>query len=117
MKFLIDAQLPKKLALFLESKGFDTKHTLDLCNGNKTKDTVINQITLDEKRVLVSKDLDFVESLLVSNKPYKLIGIAMGNISNKKLLQMFDTNIMYIVEVLKDARYIEITNEKIIVKF
>ena len=73
MKFLLDAHLPKKLSLFLSWKGYDSLHTLDLPNKNATKDSEINQISIDEKRVVISKDLDFIESLLISNKPYKLI--------------------------------------------
>lgn len=30
MKFLIDAQLPKKLSMFLIEKGYSSIHTLDL---------------------------------------------------------------------------------------
>jgi predicted nuclease of predicted toxin-antitoxin system len=32
MKFLVDAQLPFRLKLWLESKGLDTIHTDDLPN-------------------------------------------------------------------------------------
>ena len=116
MKFLVDAQLPKKMAYLSRSKGFDVKHTLDLQEANKTKDTTINQITIEEKRVLVSKDLDFVESLLISDKPYKLICVATGNITNKKLLDIFENNLPYMLETLQDARYIELSTHNIITK-
>jgi len=39
MKFIIDAQLPKKLASIFEQAGYDTLHTLDLPNQNFTKDS------------------------------------------------------------------------------
>ncbi len=42
MKFIIDAQLPRRLSYFLREKGFDSIHTLDLPKGNKTSDTEIN---------------------------------------------------------------------------
>jgi predicted nuclease of predicted toxin-antitoxin system len=79
MKFLLDAQLPKKLSEFLKWKGYDSIHTLDMPNKNKTTDNEINDISIKEKRVVISKDLDFIESLLISDKPYKLIYIAVGN--------------------------------------
>jgi predicted nuclease of predicted toxin-antitoxin system len=44
MKFLVDAQLPVRLARFLESTGYDTIHTKDLSNKNATSDTEINAI-------------------------------------------------------------------------
>jgi predicted nuclease of predicted toxin-antitoxin system len=62
MKFIVDAHIPKKLSLFLSWKGYDSIHTLDLPNKNWTKDSEINQISLEEKRVLISKDLDFITS-------------------------------------------------------
>lgn len=76
MKFLLDAQLPKDLAKLFTYRGYDAIHTLDLANKNFTKDSEINSISLNEKRVVISKDLDFVDSLLVSDKPYKLIFVS-----------------------------------------
>jgi predicted nuclease of predicted toxin-antitoxin system len=116
MKFLLDAHLPKKLSTFLTWKGYDSLHTLDLPNKNATKDSEINQISIDEQRVVISKDLDFIESLLISNKPYKLIYITTGNISNKQLLEIFSQNIEKIVEYSREHRLIEITAESIVVK-
>ena len=116
MKFLLDAQLPKKISEFLNWKGYDSIHTLDLPNKNRTKDTQINDISIEQNRIVISKDLDFVESLLVSDKPYKLIYVAVGNVSNKELLGIFGKNIDKIVKCIEDSRLIEITKSKIIVK-
>ena len=116
MKFLLDAQLPKKISEFLNWKGYDSIHTLDLPDKNRTKDTKINDISIEQSRIVISKDLDFVESLLVSDKPYKLIYIAVGNVSNKELLEIFGKNIEKIVKCIENARLIEITKSKIIVK-
>lgn len=41
MKFLVDAQLPKRLSDFLVTKGFDSIHTLQLDNRNATQDSEI----------------------------------------------------------------------------
>ncbi len=116
MKFILDAHLPKKLSEFLVWKGHDSLHTLDLPNKNRTKDSEINQLSIEEKRVLISKDLDFIESLLISNKPYKLIYLTTGNITNKALLQIFSKNIEKILEAIEVNRLIEITDEKIVIK-
>lgn len=116
MKFLVDAHLPKKLSLLLEWKGYDALHTLDLENKNATTDSEINRLSLEDKRVVISKDLDFIESLLISNKPYKLVYVTTGNITNKKLLEIFSHNIGKIVEYLNENRLIEITADEIIVK-
>ena len=116
MKFLVDAHLPKRLSLFLSWKGYDAVHTLDLPNQNRTKDSQINQISIEEQRVVISKDLDFIESLLISDKPYKLIYISTGNITNKQLLEIFSQNIEKIIEYANEHRLIEITDSSIVIK-
>ena len=55
-KFLVDAQLPRRLANRLQDWGYDAIHTLDLPEQNVTTDEVINDI---------SKDADFVNSVLL----------------------------------------------------
>lgn len=59
MKFLVDAHFPRRLCAMLARRGHDATHTLDLPSGNTTKDRVINQLSFDEQRVVVSKDTDF----------------------------------------------------------
>jgi predicted nuclease of predicted toxin-antitoxin system len=56
------------------------------------------------------------ESLLISNKPYKLIYLSTGNITNKMLLEIFSKNIEQIVELVSRNRLIEITNDSIVLK-
>jgi len=116
LKFLIDAHLPKKLAELLKYKGYDAVHTLDLPNKNFTTDNEINIISINDKRVVITKDLDFVDSLLISNKPYKLIYLTTGNITNKTLLELFSKNIDNIVSLTVNAKLIEISLNKITVK-
>ena len=115
MKFLLDAQLPRKLSLFLSYKGYDSLHTLDLPHKNRSKDSELNAFSVDDKRVLVSKDMDFVESLLISDKPYKLLYINTGNIRNKELQELFVVNLEKLAEALEENRFVELTNESIVV--
>jgi predicted nuclease of predicted toxin-antitoxin system len=70
MKFLVDAHLPPSLCALLVQRGHDASHTLDLPAKNATKDTVLNQISLDEQRVIISKDSDFFYSHLVLGQPW-----------------------------------------------
>jgi len=44
---------------------------LDL--GNNTPDKVINELSIKENLVLITKDSDFYESFIIKNEPYKLI--------------------------------------------
>ncbi|WOE69061.1 hypothetical protein RZR97_08050 [Hydrogenimonas thermophila] len=57
-----------------------------------------------------------IESLLISNKPYKLIYVSTGNITNKELLELFSKNIENIVELIRQNRLIELTDKNIIVR-
>lgn len=60
MKFLIDAQLPRRLVYCLRGTGSSAIHTLDLPQGNRTPDDEINAISIREQWIVVSKDRDFV---------------------------------------------------------
>ena len=115
MKFIFDAQLPQKLSLLFKHRGHDSVHTLNLPHKNRTKDSEINDISMREHRVVVSKDMDFIESLLISDKPYKLLYISAGNINNKMLQEIFINNLEQIVVYLENNRFVELTGENIIV--
>lgn len=108
MKFLIDAHLPRRLVYRFQEAGLDAKHTLDLPLKNRTPDTVLNSISLDEKRVLVTKDADFVNSFLLQRKPYKLLLVSTGNIKNRHLELLVLANLEKIVEGFKVHDFIEI---------
>jgi len=69
MKFLVDAQLPRRLCHRLWECGHDAAHTLDLPSGNRTSDAEIMRIADTEDRVVVTKDDDFVQSFLLRNQP------------------------------------------------
>jgi predicted nuclease of predicted toxin-antitoxin system len=44
MKFLVDAQLPRRLVRRLRDAGHEALHTLDLPLGNRTTDDAVNEI-------------------------------------------------------------------------
>ena len=51
MKFLVDAQLPRSLCHWLQERGHDAVHTLDLALGNRTPDSEIVRIADAEGRI------------------------------------------------------------------
>jgi predicted nuclease of predicted toxin-antitoxin system len=61
-RFLLDAQFPYRLARALREAGFDVLHTLDLPEANRTKDSALNALSLESRRILITKDADFVQS-------------------------------------------------------
>jgi predicted nuclease of predicted toxin-antitoxin system len=115
MKFLVDAQLPRRLSERLAVHGHDSVHTLDLPNGNRTPDHEINRISIEQQRIVVTKDSDFVDSLLLRGEPWKLLVVATGNIRNADLLDLFDKNIVQIVDLFQSSTYVELTVDSLIV--
>ena len=86
MKFLVDAQLPKSLSDFLNWRGFDSIHTLDLPQKNNTSDAGVIQLADRDNRIVISKDVDFLNTHLLKLLPKKLVMVKTGNICNKRLI-------------------------------
>jgi predicted nuclease of predicted toxin-antitoxin system len=114
MNFLVDAQLPRRLALRLRAAGHDALHTLDLPRGNRTTDGEINAISLSEQRVVITKDNDFVNSFVLHKQPWKLLLVSTGNISNQELEQLVLVNLPAIVRGFLDCDYLEISRTHLI---
>lgn len=55
MRFIVDTQLPPRLAKFLKDKGFDTLHTTDFRDGHLLDDETIRKIAISENRIIISK--------------------------------------------------------------
>jgi len=112
MKFLLDAQLPPSLKQVFQEAGYDCIHTLDLELGNETPDQVINQLSVAEQRIVVTKDSDFFDSFVIKSEPYKLILVKLGNTSKKELIQFFRNQIEEIVERIKQEKMILLRKEE-----
>jgi len=108
MKFLVDAQLPRRLARWLQAEGHEAVHTRDLPEENRTLDTAINQLSMREQRVVVTKDEDFVDMFLLRHQPYKLLLVATGNISNRELDKLFQNNLKAIVSAFETYDFVEL---------
>ena len=114
MKFIVDAQLPRSLAQLLVSLGYDTIHTLDLPLKNATGDTFINKISINQSRIVISKDSDFYDSFKAKKEPYKLLYLTVGNLRNSQLLSLFSNNINIIVNELNASDVVEMNATTII---
>ncbi|WP_300682193.1 DUF5615 family PIN-like protein [Nocardioides sp.] len=109
MKFLVDAQLPRRLARALNELGHDAIHTLDLPKRNATPDSDIAALADRESRIVVTKDVDFLNSHLVSGTPRRLFRVLTGNINNSELLALIEANIVAIEERFVDSDLIELS--------
>ena len=114
MKFIIDAQLPFALSKYLENIGFDVVHTDNLPNREFTTDNEIRELSVSEKRIVITKDSDFLDSFYIKAIPPKLLLVSTGNIKNKALISLFDSNIDKIVELFSTYSFVELDNFEII---
>jgi predicted nuclease of predicted toxin-antitoxin system len=114
MKFLVDAQLPRRLVAQLRQAGLDAIHTFDLPDGNRTPDEIINDLSISQQYILVTKDSDFVESFLLRREPWKLLLVSTGNISNTRLEALFAANILRVLEGFDAFDFIEMETANLI---
>ncbi|MBP9884960.1 MAG: DUF5615 family PIN-like protein [Leptospiraceae bacterium] len=112
-KFIIDANLPRRLARWLKEKGYDCIHTLELPEKNLTEDDFVNMISMKEQRIVVSKDKDFLNSFLLKREPYKLILITAGNLPNDELISIFEKSLESMLNILESDFFIEVDQETI----
>lgn len=113
MKFLIDAQLPPALKHFFLHRGHDAIHTLDLPLKNDTSDQDVCQVSADEDRIVISKDVDFYYSFVLSRKPAKLVLVKTGNISTKALMNIFSSQVDELVQLLETNDFVTVLADKL----
>jgi predicted nuclease of predicted toxin-antitoxin system len=115
VKFLVDAQLPLRLARLLARAGHDALHTINLADGNRTTDREVAQRADTDGRIVVTKDRDFRDSHLLSNSPRRLLVVATGNISNNALLDLVEAHLDVILESFEEADFVEVGPHALIV--
>jgi predicted nuclease of predicted toxin-antitoxin system len=114
VKFLIDAQLPWRLAHWLNEHRYDARHTLELPLGNRTPDHEVVACAIREERIIVTKDSDFVQTFLLTGQP-RLLFVATGNIGNPELESLLRRNLSAIEAAFTNFRFIEITRTDLII--
>jgi predicted nuclease of predicted toxin-antitoxin system len=116
VRFLVDAQLPRRVAAWFAAAGCDVVHTLDLPNGNRTTDQQIIDAAAIERRVVVTKDADFVDSHVLHGRPSQLLLISTGNITNRELEALLVPIIPAIVREFQANSFLELGRAGIIVR-
>ena len=115
MNFIVDAQLPRRLARQLVQEGQDAKHTLDLPNGNATPDSEIIAVADREGRVVVTKDADFVDSFLLMGRPKKLLLVSTGNIGTADLCRLVVAQLPLIITAFARHHFAELNASTFII--
>ena len=68
-----------------------------------------------EQRIVVTKDQDFVDSLLLAGEPERLLWVTTGNIRNDALIALFTANLATIEAAFTRGRYVELSATHVIV--
>lgn len=115
MKFLIDAQLPTRLARHLNDAGHDAVHTLDLPEQNRTTDAEVARVADAQDRIVVSKDNDFRDTHLLNSTPARLLVVSTGNITNRDLIALIDDHLPELVAAFEKARLVQLTTDDLLI--
>lgn len=110
---MVDAHLPPSLAAALGTAGHDAVHTLRLPAQNRTRDSAINEISMREQRVLITKDTDFFYSHVLAGWPWKLLLVRTGNIGARDLRELFDRNLQGLVTALEIHSLVEVDRQSV----
>lgn len=116
MRFVVDAQLPRRIAVWLNAAGCDAVHTLDLPDRNRTTDEQVVEFADREQRAVVTKDSDFVDSHILHGRPAKLLLISIGNISNRELETLMTPLVSDIVRELQTNDFLELGPSGILIR-
>ncbi len=73
-------------------------------------DSEIRRIAIDEGRVVVTKDEDFADYFWAKGSPPRVLLVAMGNIKNNDLIDLFEANLDEILQFFEHDREMVIFN-------
>lgn len=98
MRFLIDAQLPPRLARRLADIGHEATHVADLGLAEAPDPDIWNS-AVERAAILITKDRDFAVARAASDDGPVVIWIRIGNTSNDFLI----TRLMSSLDAIVDA--------------
>ena len=82
MKFLIDAQLPPALCQWLQERGHEATHVIEIGLGSASDEAIAERAIADQA-MLISKDEDFL--ILRLPDRFGLLWLRCGNATNRAL--------------------------------
>ena len=108
VKFLVDAQLPPALALWLREAGYEAEHveSIELLHAS---DSVIWAQALRDGLVIVTKDEDFAARSAQAARAPVIVWLRVGNATNVVLRAWFEPRLPGIVTFLQGgSRLVEV---------
>jgi predicted nuclease of predicted toxin-antitoxin system len=89
VKFLVDAQLPPALTTWIEDRGHQASHIVDL-GGVGVSDATIWDIARREGRIIVTKDRDFAIWASARRNGPQVVWVRLGNATRQNLLDWLE---------------------------
>ena len=108
MRFIVDAQLPPALALWLVEAGHEATHVEEV-GLREAEDQPIWRYALENQAVLITKDEDFAEHARGSRRSPVIVWLRIGNASNRALRIWFAPQLPQIIAWIEEGhRLIEV---------
>jgi len=108
MRFLLDAQLPPRLALLFKGHGHEASHVVDHA-AVSADDSEIWRLASELNAVIVTKDEDFVSLAAIRAAGPPIVWIRIGNCSNRALEAWFEPLLEQVVaQIQAGARVVEL---------
>ncbi|MGZ8919340.1 MAG: DUF5615 family PIN-like protein [Limisphaerales bacterium] len=85
MRFLVDNQLPKRLADWVRGQGHEAEHLLEIGLA-QSKDTPVWQYATAHTAVVVTKDEDYAEWVRRGRPGPQVVWIRLGNATTRELI-------------------------------
>ncbi|MFC7621048.1 DUF5615 family PIN-like protein [Microlunatus sp. GCM10028923] len=113
--FLIDQQLPSRLAVHLVGLGHDARHVKQYPGGTTLRDIEIAAIADHENRIVVTKDDDFRVLHLTRQQPARVLIVTCGNITTPDLLALFDRYYTDLATAIVEYQYVELHRDGVFI--
>ena len=108
MNFLVDNHLPIELVRWFESKDHKATHVRDV-QLNRAQDVAIWNYAAQNSFVIVTKDEDFADLVLLRSETVSVVWLHIGNCRKQTLIKTLDAAWLQTEQKLKDGeRIIEI---------
>jgi predicted nuclease of predicted toxin-antitoxin system len=108
VKFLVDAQLPPALAVWLREAGYEAEHVED-AGLREAKDGPIWTYALEAGAILVTKDEDFAARSAQSVTSPVIVWLRVGNTTNRVLRTWIEPRLPGIAQLLaQGSRLVEV---------
>ncbi|MCH6236201.1 DUF5615 family PIN-like protein [Cognataquiflexum rubidum] len=86
--------------------GLEAIHVNNVLDGYHTKDATIAKFADEHGIIVISKDIDFKNDLLLNGSPKKLIKVSLGNIPNKEFQDIFLNEMNKIKSIAQSESFI-----------